>query len=125
VLDNGSPFVVQIVARLTELISDGELGEGDRAPSSHELADFYRINPATAAHALNVLIERGVLEQRGGLGMFVTPGTADRLMNEQRSRFAEGHISPIVAEAERLGIGAPHLVRLVREASRGRHDAGA
>jgi GntR family transcriptional regulator len=49
VLDDGAPIFSQVADRLAEEIAEGALAEGDRVPSSNELAAFYRINPATAA----------------------------------------------------------------------------
>ena len=46
-LDEGAPLFVQIAERLAEDIADGSLAEGERVPSTNELAAFYRINPAT------------------------------------------------------------------------------
>jgi len=49
-------------------IADGALAEGARVPSTNELAAFYRINPATAAKGINVLIDEGLLESTAASG---------------------------------------------------------
>ena len=84
----------------------GVLAEGARAPSTNELAAFYRINPATAAKGINVLVEDAVLEKRRGIGMFVAPGAQEQLRANRRKRFAEQFLDPMLAEARRLGIDA-------------------
>ncbi len=114
-LDDGTPLFAQIADRLAEDIADGSLAEGDRAPSSNELAAFYRINPATAAKGINVLIDDGLLEKRRGVGMFVAAGARQRLLDGRRQQFAERYVLPLVVEADRLGIGTDALVALVRE----------
>jgi hypothetical protein len=48
-LDEGTPLFVQVADRLAGEIADGGLAEGERVPSTNEMAAFYRINPATAA----------------------------------------------------------------------------
>ena len=63
-LDEGTPLFVQIAEQLADDIVDGVLAEGARAPSTNELAAFYRINPATAAKGINVLVDEAVLEKR-------------------------------------------------------------
>ena len=78
-LDEGTPLFVQIAEQLADDIVDGVLAEGARAPSTNELAAFYRINPATAAKGINVLVEDAVLEKRRGIGMFVAPGAQGQL----------------------------------------------
>ena len=116
-LDDGSPLFSQIAERLAEEIAEGELAEGERVPSTNELAAYYRINPATAAKGINVLTDEGLLEKRRGIGMFVAAGARERLLEDRRKRFAERYVEPMVAEANRLGIDADALVGLIREAS--------
>ena len=116
-LDDGAPIFSQVADRLAEEIAEGALAEGDRVPSSNELAAFYRINPATAAKGINVLADDGLLEKRRGIGMFVAAGARERLLGARRRRFAERYVVPLVAEASRLGIDADELVALIRETS--------
>ena len=78
-LDEGAPIFSQIAAGLAADIAAGTLAEGDRVPSTNELAAFYRINPATAAKGINVLTDSGLVEKRRGVGMFVLPGAVERL----------------------------------------------
>ena len=114
-LDDGMPLFVQIAEQLADDIVDGVLAEGARAPSTNELAAFYRINPATAAKGISMLTDDGLLEKRRGIGMFVAAGARARLLAERRKRFAERYVEPLVAEAGRLGIDADELVALIRE----------
>ncbi len=116
-LDDGAPLFSQIAERLVEEIAEGELAEGERVPSTNELAAYYRINPATAAKGVNVLIDDGLLEKRRGVGMFVAAGARERLLEDRRRRFAESYVEPMVAEASRLGIDTDALVGLIRESS--------
>ncbi len=114
-LDEGAPLFVQIAERLADEIADGTLTEGERVPSTNELAAFYRINPATAAKGLSMLTDDGLLEKRRGIGMFVAAGARVQLLAERRKRFAERYVEPLVAEAGRLGIDVGELVTLIRE----------
>ena len=116
-LDEGTPLFVQIAEQLADDIVDGQLAEGTRVPSTNELAAFYRINPATAAKGINMLVDEGVLEKRRGIGMFVAAGAREQLLAVRRKLFAEQFVGPMVAEASRLGIDGDTLVSLVREAS--------
>ena len=116
-LDEGVPLFVQIAERLADEIADGTLPEGERVPSTNDLAAYYRINPATAAKGLSMLTDDGLLEKRRGIGMFVAAGARTQLLTERRKRFAERYVEPLVAEATRLGIDADELVALIRESS--------
>jgi DNA-binding transcriptional regulator YhcF (GntR family) len=123
VLDDSSPIFAQIAERLADEIADGTLAEGERVPSSNELAAFYRINPATAAKGINVLTDDGLLDKRRGVGMFVATGARERLLERRRQTFAQRYVAPMVAEATRLGIDAAALFALVRRASEVRPGA--
>ncbi len=68
-------------------------------PSTNELADYYRINPATAAKGISMLTDDGLLGRRRGIGMFVAEGARTQLLAERRKLFAERYLNPRVAEA--------------------------
>src|ERR1700683_5060993 len=96
-LDEGAPLFVQIAERLADEIADGGLAEGERVPSTNELAAFYRINPATAAKGINMLTDDGLLEKRRGIGMFVASGARRRLLGQRRQRFAAADDGPLIS----------------------------
>ena len=114
-LDEGTPLFVQVADRLAGEIADGGLAEGERVPSTNELAAFYRINPATAAKGINVLADDGLLEKRRGIGMFVVTGARQRLLARRRAEFTERYIGPLLAEAACLGIDTDELIALIKE----------
>lgn len=122
-LDDGTPLFVQIAEQLADDIVGGGLAEGARVPSTNELAAFYRINPATAAKGINLLVDDGVLEKRRGIGMFVAAGAQEQLRAGRRKRFAEQYVDPMLAEANRLGIDTDTLVSLIR--GPGWHNGGS
>jgi GntR family transcriptional regulator len=125
VLDDGTPLFVQIAERLADEIATGTLAEGDRVPSSNELAAFHRINPATAAKGINMLTDEGLLEKRRGIGMFVTTGARAKLVAARRRSFAERYVEPLVAEADRLGIDTDTLVTMVLDAGKAQQGASS
>jgi GntR family transcriptional regulator len=122
-LDEGTPLFVQVAERLAGEIADGGLSEGERLPSSNELAGFYRINPATAAKGINVLADDGLLEKRRGIGMFVAPGARQRLLARRRADFTRRYVEPLLTEATRLGIGTGELLALIKVAGSEREGA--
>ena len=122
-LDEGAPIFSQIAERLADDIADGALAEGARVPSTNELAAFYRINPATAAKGINVLIDDGLLEKHRGVGMFVAAGARERLLAGRRQHFSERYVEPMVAEAGRLGIDTDALVALIAKSGQTREGS--
>lgn len=114
-LDEGTPLFAQVADRLAGEIADGGLAEGERVPSTNELAAFYRINPATAAKGINVLADDGLLEKRRGIGMFVATGARQRLLARRRAEFAQRYVEPLLTEAARLGIDTDELFALIKD----------
>ncbi|MDR7110600.1 MULTISPECIES: GntR family transcriptional regulator [Microbacterium] len=114
-IDEGRALFLQIAESVEDSIIDGSLAEEAQAPSTNELAAFYRINPATAAKGVAMLTDKGVLYKRRGIGMFVAPGARELLMNERRTAFADRFVEPLLAEARKLGLGPDDLEQLIRD----------
>ena len=114
-IDEGRPLFLQIAETIEDSIVDGTLAEETQAPSTNELAAFYRINPATAAKGVAMLTDKGVIVKRRGIGMFVAAGARDILLGERRTAFAERYIDPLLAEARTLGLGPDDLSALLSE----------
>lgn len=114
-IEEGKALFLQIAEQIEDSILDGSLEEESKAPSTNELAAFFRINPATAAKGVAMLTDKGVLYKRRGIGMFVQSGARELLLGERRSAFADRYIDPLLAEARTLGLGADDLAALLRE----------
>ncbi len=114
-VDDSKALFLQIAERVEDSIVDGSLAEDSQAPSTNELAAFYRINPATAAKGIALLVDKGVLHKRRGIGMFVAPGARRALIEERRAAFASTYLEPLAAEARKLGIDVDELIQLLKE----------
>ncbi|PXA82259.1 GntR family transcriptional regulator [Auritidibacter sp. NML120779] len=114
-MEEGRPLFVQIAEEIEGSVLDGTLREDERVPSTNELATFHRINPATAAKGINLLVDRGILIKRRGLGMFVAPGAAERLREQRRQQFADHYLTPLLAEARYLGLSVENIIQLLRD----------
>ncbi|MEV4776732.1 GntR family transcriptional regulator [Microbacterium sp. LWO13-1.2] len=114
-IEEGKPLFLQIAEQIEDSILEGSLAEEAQAPSTNELAAFYRINPATAAKGVAVLTDKGVIYKRRGIGMFVSEGARTLLLGERREVFADRYIDPLLAEARTLGLDASDLAALLTE----------
>ena len=112
---DGRPIFLQIAEMIESNIVAGNLGEESQVPSTNELAALYRINPATAAKGINLLVEDGILHKRRGIGMFVSPGARERLMEKRRARFSRDYLEPMLVEAASLGMTSAELHKLIDE----------
>ncbi|WP_344681477.1 MULTISPECIES: GntR family transcriptional regulator [Actinomycetes] len=113
-MEEGRALFVQIAEQIEASVLDGTLSEGERAPSTNELATFHRINPATAAKGINLLVDRGILVKRRGLGMFVAEGAREVLRAERRQQFAENYLEPLLVEARAIGLTTETVLEMIR-----------
>lgn len=124
-IEEGRALFLQIAESVEDSIVDGSLPEEGQAPSTNELAAFYRINPATAAKGVAVLVDRGVIYKRRGIGMFVAEGARERLLAERRTAFADRFVEPLLVEARKLGLSPDDIRTLIRERSAPARDAAS
>ncbi|MDR0293733.1 MAG: GntR family transcriptional regulator [Oscillospiraceae bacterium] len=94
-------------------ILSGHLREGALVPSTHQVAERYGINPATAARGVSQLTARGILLKQRGIGLFVAEGARDRLMEERREAFRTGTLKALLDEAHVLGISKRDLLAMI------------
>jgi len=113
--EDGGPIFRQIADQIENAIVDATLAEEAQAPSTTELAAFHRINPATAAKGINQLVADGVLYKKRGVGMFVASGAREQLLKRRRNEFAQLYLRPLLAEADKLGIGAQELTSMIND----------
>jgi GntR family transcriptional regulator len=107
--DQRQPIYQQLADILAARLLDGEPPEGEAMPSVRALAGQYLLNPLTVNRALQALGDEGLLENRRGLGLFVTPGARERLKATERQRFLETEWPRLRERLRRLGIGAQQL----------------
>ena len=115
--EDSRPIFQQIAERIVDDILRGRYAEGSQVPSTNELASYLRINPATAGKGLGLLVERGILVKRRGIGMFVAEGATQRIAAERRERFVQDFIHPMLAEARTIGLDGEALSRLISESA--------
>ena len=78
---------IQIAESIEDDILQNIIEEETQAPSTNQLAVMYRINPATAAKGINLLVDAGILYKKRGIGMFVSHGSAERIRTKRSATF--------------------------------------
>ncbi len=116
VFNDHTSIYLQIARMLEDGILRGIYPEETQVPSTNELARTLRINPATGAKGLNLLVEDGILYKRRGIGMFVAEGAAAQIRAKRREEFLEQYVKPLAAEARKLGITAEELQAMLAAA---------
>lgn len=113
-IDDGRPIFVQIAERIEDDIIEGGLPEESQVPSTNQFASFYKINPATAAKGVNLLVDEGILYKKRGIGMFVSKGARALVIDKRKEQFFEQYIVSMIHEAKKLGITADQLTDMIR-----------
>lgn len=75
-----APIYRQLKERVITLMLDGELQPGQALPSVRQVAADYQLNPITVSRAYQELVDEQLVEKRRGLGMYMTPDAARRLL---------------------------------------------
>ena len=108
-----------IYIQISEMIEDEILRdiliEEEQVPSTTELSKFYKINPATAAKGINLLVDKGILYKKRGIGMFVNEGAKERIQQSRKSSFYENYVKNIISEAKLIGIDKAELKKMIDE----------
>ena len=117
---SGKPIFQQIAEELEDAVLTGAFREEEQIPSTTEISVGYKINPATALKGINLLVEESVVYKRRGLGMFVSPGAKQRILEKRKQSFYRAFVLPMVREAEKLGLGPEETAKLTK---RGFQDA--
>jgi GntR family transcriptional regulator len=108
--NDSQPIYRQLRDRVSAMILDGVLGEGDPLPSVRTVAAEYRVNPLTVLKGYQELANDGVVETRRGRGMFVNPGARAMLLEGERRRFLEEQWPAIAETIRRLGLDTAELL---------------
>ncbi len=109
--DDRSPIYRQIADEIKARVLDGSLQGDAQVMSTNEYASFYRINPATAAKAFQLLVDEGILYKKRGIGMFVAPDARQTLQRAHRERFFTDVVEPMVSEARAIDIPLHDIIR--------------
>jgi len=116
--DGIKPIYVQIAEWLETEILSGNIREDERIYSQYQLADMFNINPATAARGLNILADEKVLYKKRGLGMFVSPGARELILEKRKVKNLGRLLVELVKESERLGIDDEEIIRMYKKVRR-------
>lgn len=113
-LDQDKPLYLQIREKIENQIVNDQLKEGEQAPSTTQLVNFYKINHLTVAKGINQLVEEGILYKKRGIGMFVAEGARGKLMKKRKDAFVKDYIIGLVRESEKLGITEDEIMEFIK-----------
>jgi GntR family transcriptional regulator len=114
------PIYRQLRDRVVTMILEHAVAEGDALPSARTVAADYKINHLTVLKAYQELSDEGLIENRRGVGLFVTPGARERLLRAERKRFLQDEWPRIRKRMHRLELSPEELLREKATASSAR-----
>ncbi|MEE0433977.1 MAG: GntR family transcriptional regulator [Peptococcaceae bacterium] len=107
------PIFIQIAEQLEDAIFTGIYPEGEKVPSTNEIAALLSINPHTVLKGMNLLVEEGIIYKKRGLGMFVSDGAMSVILKKRQSQFYERYIEALVVEAKKLSMTKDDVIALI------------
>ncbi|MEG0032796.1 MAG: GntR family transcriptional regulator [Mucinivorans sp.] len=115
-IDN-EPIFVQIAHRVEQDIASGKWSEGERIPSTRDLAIELAVNPATVIRAYERLTEQSLIESQRGLGYFVSQGAVQRIRNLRRAEFLNHTISEFINAMHRVGVSVDEVIERLKQSN--------
>jgi len=122
IFDHQKPLFQSIAEWLKDAILANIYKEEEQVPSITEISLQYNINPATALKGVNQLVDSGLLYKKRGLGMFVSTGARDKLLDQRHEKFFDDYVEPLVSEAKNLQISADNLKEMIERGYTHEHD---
>lgn len=92
---------LQIADRICNQILDGKLPPHDRVPSVRDLASELEVNRNTVMRTFSYLQEEGILDNKRGVGLFVSENARQLIKKREKKEFFENE-KPYLLEKIRL-----------------------
>lgn len=112
---NEKSIYLQIAESIEDDIVKGIIEEETQIPSTNQMAVIYKINPATAGKGINMLVDRGILYKKRGIGMFVKAGARELILKERKNSFYDKFIVTLLEEAKNLGIEIHEIIEMIEK----------
>ena len=109
------PIYKQISDYFCRQILEKNWKPGDRVPSVREVAVQMEVNPNTAMRAFQELQEKGILENRRGVGHYIEVGAYEKTLDLQREEFIENELPLFFRKMKTLGFTCSELEEIYDE----------
>lgn len=111
--DNEKAIYIQLSEGIEDAILSGAFLEEAQIPSTTEISVSYKINPATALKGINILVDNGIIYKKRGVGMFVSTGATDKILEQRQQAFFDAYIKTLLSEAEKLKITKEDIIKMI------------
>src|SRR5690606_34292742 len=100
---------------IEDQIINNQLKEGEQAPSTNQLVNFYKVNHITVSKGVNQLVDEGILFKKRGIGMFVAEGAREKLVQKRKESFIEDYVLKLDQEANKLGLSENEIIQFIKQ----------
>lgn len=107
------PIYIQLAEAVEDDILKGIFEEEAQVPSTTELSINFKINPATAGKGINLLVDEEILYKKRGVGMFVSSGAKEKILQKRKEVFYNNFILSLLEEASKLDIPKTEIISMI------------
>jgi DNA-binding transcriptional regulator YhcF (GntR family) len=107
------PIFIQFAVDLENNILKGIYAEESQIPSTTEVAVTLKINPATVNRGVSLLVDEGIIYKKRGIGMFVSPGAKNKIIEKRKKSFYESYIKTLITEAKNLNFTKNEILEMI------------
>lgn len=111
--NNEKPIYIQLAEAVEDDILKGVFEEETQVPSTTEISINFKINPATAGKGINMLVDEEILYKKRGVGMFVSRGAKEKILQKRKDVFYNNFILSLLEEASKLAISKEEIVNMI------------
>lgn len=106
---NTKGIFLQIADSISEKVMEGKYPPGEKIPSVRDLATQMGVNPNTVMRTYSELQARGIIENKRGVGYYVSDEALNIIRQWKRREFFENELPPIVRQTKILNITIKEL----------------
>jgi DNA-binding transcriptional regulator YhcF (GntR family) len=112
------PIYMQLAEALEDDILKGIFEEETQVPSTTEISINFKINPATAGKGINMLVDEEILYKKRGVGMFVSSGAKEKILQKRKDVFYNNFVLSLLEEASKLHIPKEEIIFMIERGKR-------
>ena len=106
---NTKGIFLQIADSISEKVMEGKYPPGEKIPSVRDLATEMGVNPNTVMRTYSELQTRGIIDNKRGVGYYVSSEAVSIIRQWKRDEFFETDLPLIVRQTKMLDIAFDEL----------------
>lgn len=115
---SNKPIFIQLAESIEDDILKGVFEEESQIPSTTEMSVTLKINPATSAKGVNMLVDENIVYKKRGVGMFVSTGAKEIIADKRRKAFYMDYVLALLDEAKKLNISSEDIISMIERGAR-------